>query len=282
MHNSTRDSRPDSIPIYNININEINIDDINVRKHDQDRDLSELARSIERHGQLQPIVLLGNFRTPPYQLIIGQRRFLAVKNILKHVKIKAIFAGNIDNTEATIRSLVENMVRVDLPYEDTADAITKLYKDFHRDDRKVSKETGISLKKVRQFIYIEERASAETKKKLRKRQVTPIDVQRALRAASEDISKADQLLDLMGKYRLDTYQKVRMVDYGQVHPRASADEIIACAKKPVIERTFVVKLSEIMRKALLEASNKMAMAPDELAAYAVGQWLMEKGFVEHG
>jgi len=278
--NSSQNITNGSVAIYDIDLEEIQLGSLNVRKHDQDRDLQELADSIERHGQLQPVVLRGSYGKPPYQLMIGQRRYLAIKNILKRSKIKATLVGKISDTEASIRSLVENMVRVELPYEDTADAITKLYKHFDRNDRRVAKETGISLKKVRQFIYIQERASKQTKNKLRKKQVKPADVQRALRAASDDIAKADDLLDLMGKYNLDKYQKDRMVDYGQGHPRASAKDIIGCAKIPIIERTFIVKLSEKARKALFDASLKLSMSPDEVAAFAVEEWLYSKGFVE--
>jgi ParB/RepB/Spo0J family partition protein len=267
--------------IYDIPVNDINIGNENVR-HDapEHDDLLQLADSIKLIGQLQPVMLRGNYGSPPYELIIGQRRFMAIKQILKKKEIKATFSGRISNTDALIKSLAENMCRVELSYKDAADAITELYKHFSRDDRKVVNATGFSLQRVRQYIYIEERASSATKAKLRQEKVTRVDVHRALRAASDDVDKADKLLDLMGKYKLDGHEKKRAVDYGLSHPRASAEEIIKRAKEPIVERQFLVKLSDKARTALLKAAEKLSMAPDELAAQAVEEWLSSKGFVQ--
>lgn len=273
---STTDSPLD---IHEIELKDIVISDANVRKHDIDRDLQELANSIKRHGQLQPIVLNGEFDKPPYEIIIGQRRFLAIRDVLNCTTIRATFAGKISKTEATIRSLSENMVRSDLSYEDTANAVTELYKHYKRDEYKVAKETGLSLQKIRRFIYIEEQASDKTKEKLRKGEVAPIDVQRALRAASGNIKKADELLELMKRHKLDKFQKARVVSLGISKPSAPAEEIIRLAKPPAIEKAFLIHLSDEGRKGLILASEKFHMNPDETASFAIEDWLTAKGFI---
>ena len=63
--------------VRDVLLTDIEISDDNVRHSEQDRDLQELADSIRKHGQLQPAVLMGVLGKPPYQLIVGQRRFLA-------------------------------------------------------------------------------------------------------------------------------------------------------------------------------------------------------------
>lgn len=266
-------------PVQNVPIKEISVDHENVRHSGAELDLEELADNIKRHGLLQPIVLRGEYGHPPYKLIIGQRRFLAHKNIIHAKTIPATFAGKISDTEAAVRSLAENMCRVELNYSDAANAITALYKHLGRDARKVAKETGLSTKKVNQYIYIEERASEKTKKLLRQKKVKPVDVQRAIRAASEDISKADKLLDLMQKYELTLPARQRMVEYGQEHPSASAEDIVKKAQAPVAERQVLVRLSDQARKALLRAAETLQMGPDEVAAKAVEEWLSTKGFL---
>lgn len=265
--------------VYEIPIRKIEISDENVRHSGADTDLSELADSIKRHGLLQPVVLRGKHGKPPYKLIIGQRRFLAHKKILKAKLIQAIFAGPLTKTEATIRSLAENLCRVQLRYSDAADAITHLYKHFDRDARQVSKETGLSLRKVNQYIYIEERASAKTKRHLREGRVTPADVQRAIRAAAEDIDKADELLELMQKYKLPSPAKKRMEAYGRENPSAPAKAIFEKAQEPVTERQFLVRLTDKARKALVKAASTLRMEPDEVATRAVEEWLSTQGFL---
>jgi ParB/RepB/Spo0J family partition protein len=265
--------------IYPILLRDIVVSNENVRSQPvPNEDLQELADSIKKHGQLQPVVLMGEYGKPKYQLIIGQRRFYAIRDILKAKEIRATFVEKMSNTEAKVRSLAENMCRVELTYSDAAEAITALYKDFGHNDKKVASETGLSLTKVRQYIYIEERASAETKQKLRQKKVTPVDVQRALQAASDDVGKADELLKRMQKY--DKYQKQRMVQYGQQNPKASVKEIVTKAEEPVVERKIVVKLSDKARSGLEAAAKKMSMEPDEVAAKAVEEWLSTQGFIQ--
>src|SRR5947209_4069357 len=122
--------------IFDIEIKDIEVSAENVRVHSAFRDLDELAASIKKLGLLQPIVLLGTHGSPPYKVISGQRRLLAHEK-LKAKTIRAVFAGDLDKTEATVRSLVENMQRVDPDYADTAKAVTYLYNKFGKDERKV-------------------------------------------------------------------------------------------------------------------------------------------------
>ena len=265
--------------IRDIPIDDVTVSDWNVRHSEPGKNLEELAASISRHGLLQPVVLLGEYGNPPYELIVGQRRFLAHKDILRKKKIRAVFAGKLNRVQASIRSLVENMTRTDLNHVDAAKAITYLYRQLGRDEHKVKAETGFSLKRIRQYVDIEERASRKMKEKLRSKKVTPVDVQRVLRAASGDIDKADRLLEKMERQKFTPYQKKRMVEYGEEHPHANDDKIIEEAQRPVVERTILVKLSDKARAGLEKAAQKLAMSPDEVAAQAVEDWLSRKGFI---
>ena len=263
--------------IYDIPLREIRVASTNVRQHHRDKELEELVASIRKHGLLQPVVLEGVQGTPPYDLIVGQRRFLAHREIGKK-SIRATFAGNLSRVDATIRSLVENMVRVELDHVDTAHAITQLYKEFAKDEKRVHRETGLSLYRIRQYIDIEERATPMMKQKLKTKKTTPVDIQRVLRAASGDSAKAERLLEKMEGFT--KYQKDNLVEYGEAHPSADAEKIIREAKKQKIERTIMVKLSDRVRQGLREASDSMAMEPDEIAARALEDWLSDQGFIK--
>lgn len=223
-------------------------------------------------------MLRGDYDHPPYSLIVGQRRFLAHKKLGKET-IRATFAGKLSDIEASIRSLAENMHRVELNHADAAEAITNLYRQFGRDEHKVATETGMSLRRIRQYIDIEERASDNMKQKLRAKKVEPADVQRALRASGSDMQKADRLLNKMQKYKLTKYQKERVVEYGEAHPRASEEKIWEEAQRPRVERTILVKLTDRMRAGLEQAAKELAMEPDEVAAHALEDWLSKKGFI---
>ena len=265
--------------IYEIDIQTIEISKLNVRHSNPLKDIDELAASIKKHGLLQPVVLLGSHDNPPYSLIAGQRRFLA-HQILKKKTIRAVFADSLSDQQAKLRSLVENLQRVELNHADIAEAITSLYEEFSSDDRKVAKETGLTLRKVRDYIKIEAQASDKMKNKLRENKVQPSDVKRALKAAQGNIRKAEELIDLMEEYPLTKHQKKRVIEYGESHVRASASKILEEAMRPRVEQSIMVSLPEDIRKALEKATKEFSQEPEEIVTDVLKKWLVVQGFID--
>ena len=263
--------------IHPIRLKDIRISRENVRKSDETADLDELAASIKKHGLLQPVVLSGVYGNPPYELVSGQRRFLA-HELLKLPSIRAVFAGTLSRTESLVRSLVENMQRVELEYQDTAEAVTYLYKELGRNVNAVHKETGLSLRKIREFILIDARATPRMKNLLKEKKVSPADVKRALRAAQDNLKKAEELLDLIIEYKPTAHQKRRLVIYGEAKKAASAKHIFKEAMKPRVEQNIIISLPEPLRQALVRATKSMAIEPEELAEKVLTEWLREQGF----
>ena len=266
--------------IYLVFIKDIQIGSNNVRLTHATKELDELAASIKEHGLLQPVILAGEFGKPPYQLISGQRRFLAHQKILNTKEIKAVFAGKLTDTEAIIRSLVENMQRLDLEYEDTAKAITYLYQKFGKDDRKVQRETGLSLRKIREYIFIDAQATPKMRRLLKNGAVSPVDVKRALRAAQGNITKAEDLLDYMVESNPNSHQKKRIVQYGEENKDMSPSRIVSEAMKPHVEDNIIISLPEEVKVALKLAMKELSMDPEELASKAISDWLRSKGFLK--
>ena len=270
-------SQPETSEIYAIPLDQIDISDQNVRVTHELKDLEELAASIKIHGLLQPAVLSGIIGNPPYKLISGQRRFLAHKQILKTETIRSVFAGDLTDTEALIRSLVENLQRVELEYSDTAKAVTQLYKDLGSENA-VSEATGLSIRKIREHLLIEARATPKIKKFIEDRKVSIMDVKRALRAAQDDLNKAERLLELIIEHNPPSNVKRRLVTYGTKGPSATAEEIYNDAKKPHIEQQILITLSDELQAALEAATATLEMDPVEVAQKALSEWLNNQGF----
>lgn len=275
--NSTSTKENPLEQIHEIRLKDIRISDDNVRLSDPERELDELAASIKKHGLLQPVVLKGEFGNPPYELISGQRRFLAHEQILKAPTIRAVFAGKLSKTDAVVRSLVENMQRLELEYDDTAKAVTYLYQKLG-DERKVHVETGLSLRKVRDFILIEARATPKMKAMLKAHKVSAADIKRAIRAAQDNLKKAEELVDLIAKHHPTTHQKRRLVMYGEQSKTSSAANILTQAMKPHVEQNIMISLPEELRIALTKATKSMDMEPEELAEKVLGDWLRDQGY----
>lgn len=265
--------------VYRIPLKHVKLSEHNVRRRISEEGIAELADSIDTLGLLQPVLLRGKYGSPPYELIVGQRRFRAHKH-LGRTKIEATFAGETDDTGVKIRSLVENVVRKELNHADIAEAVTDLYRRFDRDEQKVVKATALTLTMVRKYVHVQEFASPHMKELLAERKISLDDIKRALRSAQYQIEKAEQLLDLMVERQLTTHQKARLPEEGEDNPDASPEELIAKAEEPRVETQILVRVPDAVRQALGNAARALEMTEAELAAQAVQEWLLEKGFID--
>ncbi len=273
--------------VYPIPLGEIHVSDLDVRHTRPDTDIQDLAESIAKLGQLQPVVLRGRFgqhtfKAPDgrdqYELIIGQRRYLALQR-LRRATAKAVFAGEIDKTEAMAQSLAENLLRVKLNHADAAEAVTDLYRHYG-DMESVHRATGMSLTMIRKYLDVRARASERMLLLLQEAKVSLEDLRRCLDAAKDDAGKAERLLDRIAAAALTGPEKERMVEYGRAHPRAHAEKILEEALRPVVERRLTVRLPDLLRAALQNAVDSLSMEPTEVVALALQEWLQEQGFTE--
>jgi len=265
-----------NITVYDIELTEIEVGDSNTRLGNATTNLHELAASIKQHGLLQPVVLKGEYGTPPYQLIVGRRRYLAHKTLEKET-IPAVFAGNIAQADAILLSLVENLHRVTLSHADCSRAITMLYETCGKDELKLQRETGLSLRRIRDYLTIHSLASPSIRRKLDEGAVTPADVKRALRAAQGSNEKAEELLDLMSEYPLTKHQKKRVVEYGENRSSASAQTIMDEAMCPRVVQSIMISLSEDLRQGLEEATAELSQEAEEIVTDIIRNWLCEHG-----
>ena len=139
-----------------IAINSIRVSSNNVRKNlssgTEDTRQRDLANSIREQGLLNPIIVMplpGGF----YDLVVGQRRFLACRDELGWDTITATVRDDLDDTTATVISLVENVQRADMAPIDKARAFQSLFSQF-QDYNRVAKETGVSAQTIRRYISL--------------------------------------------------------------------------------------------------------------------------------
>ncbi|MFT3886512.1 MAG: ParB/RepB/Spo0J family partition protein [Flavobacteriales bacterium] len=263
--------------IETIELKHIEVAEENVRRHSQHDGLEELADSIRLHGQMQPIVLRGTKDDPkPYQIIVGQRRYLA-HEVLGKTDIKAVFSGHITDTQALLYSLAENMQRNELNYIDTSKAITDLFVSMGRNERAVQKALGISIRTIRDHISVEELGTPKAKRYLTESKISKADLKRVIQAANGVKEKIDSLLDIIGE--LTKYEKQNAVAYGQRHPKASVAEILKEARKPRKQETVVLNLGEDLTKAIRKATKDLSLDIESLSLTAITEWLNRNSYL---
>ena len=113
------------------------------RKNFDKENLEDLANSIKERGVIQPIIVRkSNSELPKYEIIAGERRWLAARKAgLHEIPVVVTEADDLKSLEFAI---VENVQRHDLnPFEE-AQGYKRLIDDFSYDQEKVSKFIGKS------------------------------------------------------------------------------------------------------------------------------------------
>lgn len=138
--------------VFWIETNKIKPNPLQPRKYFNQKELKDLASSIEKYGILQPLIAKKIEKDIPsgqkveYQLIAGERRLRAAKMIgLKEVPV--IVEEITKEAELPI-SLVENIQREDLNAVEKAKAFKKLVEEYHL----TQKEIGQMIGKSREVI----------------------------------------------------------------------------------------------------------------------------------
>lgn len=138
-----------------VKIDDIEIDELNARTTERRVGLEELKTSIRKIGLIHPVVVTkkGNEK---YKLIVGQRRYLACKE-LKFQTIPAILINNVNDTTKRLISFSENISRKQLPYNDTIKICDELYNAYShvpKSERltKIAEEVGLSIETVIRYL----------------------------------------------------------------------------------------------------------------------------------
>ena len=155
-----------------IPIEDIELNYRNPRQDFSKESLEELADSLKKHGQLQPVVVRrkGN----KYELVIGERRVRAAV----YADIPRLRAEIVDLTdaEADVRRLIENVLRKDLSVWEKVDGLEAYWNTYLKEEherkikekglqhvrgkyKKLSEVTGTSKEALRQW-YMTARATS--------------------------------------------------------------------------------------------------------------------------
>lgn len=124
--------------VADIEIDRIEPNPFQPRRNFSDESLRELSQSIERHGLIQPIIVIR--KGDNFTLIAGERRLRATK-LLGEDKIKAIVA-NIGDKNLRELALIENIQRENLSPIELANAYQELINEY-----KITQETLASIVK---------------------------------------------------------------------------------------------------------------------------------------
>ena len=244
------------------------------RTGDVGKDIDELARSIEAQGLLQPIVVCQSEQPGKWEILTGQRRFLAHKKLKRDKIVAKILDERISEGEAKAISITENLVRRNLSKKELIDGITQLYNHYGGTIKAVVEATGISPIKVREYVKYP-RLSSELKQKV---DDGLVDIAVALKAhdASDSIEQALELAEEMNA--MSGAQRKKLVEEIKRKPIHEAIEDAKSGSKII---QVVATLSADTDTALEKYKSRENLSTkDDAAVDLIEKALTDEGLLE--
>lgn len=258
-----------------LSVDSIDVSDENVRKHNIDEKLDDLAENIKTNGLLQPVVVYQDPQSKRYKLIVGQRRFLACRDRLGWRTIPARILAPPDSTQAALLSFSENIHRLDLEYQDKMAAAARLLNQLGS-VKKVAKALGVSDPTVRNYLgyagvpdalktMVDEGKISAT---------TALNIARTIPDEHKAVEIAKQVRDVQSADR-----KRLLIELAKENPTISADEVSLLIKKAKVTKV-TIHLTARVAQALEAACTQYNSEPEDVARNAVEVWLEKERFLE--
>lgn len=266
-------------------VKEIPLDDLvvgkgQVRLRDTARGIDELADSISKVGLLEPIVVCDAEAEGKYEIILGQRRFLASQELNLPSILAVILDERVAPMEAKILSLTENLIRQDLNPKDLIDVCNDLYNKYGSIQAVVD-ETGLPRNEVAKYVKYP-RLVPELKELVDSREVKIDTAMRAQDAAGvlgdvdpkEAVELAKEMSTMSGA------QQKKIVKERETHPEQPVDEVIEHAKTGGKITQVIVTLTDNVHRSLGSYADLEDRTLDDAAANLIEEGLADKGFLE--
>lgn len=263
-------------------IEKLQIAELNVRK--AVGDVSELADSIRVKGVLQPLLVRPN--GSKFEVIVGSRRFTAAKKVgLKQVPV---IIKTLNDEDALIESLAENIQRNNLEPNELGEAINLLRGRFDYTEQRVGKVLGISENKVSSMIRSYEllvrlesagkkvsyRPSAEdraTKGSIPYWHVVAVqrafdneDVKRVLKKLPEKERAAKEVQLAEAVAPMTQFETEKVLDYFKMYPEKPVQEAVSKGIAKVSGVALRAHLTPSAARKIEEFADKKGVSSDEV------------------
>lgn len=251
------------------------------RTQDLGKELDLLSESIKAQGLLQPIVVCAARKSGKWEILTGQRRFLAYKSLKKHTISAAVLDKRVEEGEAKAISITENLIRRQLSSKELTDGITFLY-NLYGSIKDVVETTGLPSSKVRDYVKYP-RLLPALKKMVQEGKVDVHVAVKAQDAATGDdgISDTEAAINLAKEMApMSGAQRKKIIQERQEHPEKSVDEVIENAKTGGKVVQVVVTLTQDTNAALTQFAKEEGGNKDDAAVVLIEEALVSRGFLE--
>ena len=265
-----------------IPVDKIEISNIQARQKDVTKKLDIFAEQIRNIGLIQPIVVYPN--KDKFELIVGQRRYFAHRDVLKWNEILAmIIEKPADDMMTTTISWIENEARLKMPIQDKMRFVTNL-STLGWKIKDIADHLGINTEEVRSCIGLP-RVPNVVREAVQSGEIDPVIALRATDAkkfdkytTSEDAG-ADvlDLAKLIQQNKLNKKQQNNLVDYGKENPDTNNDTLIADGIKNITESIHIDLQSSDIKRLERYTENNSYKTKSDAASQLILEGLDQSG-----
>lgn len=253
----------------------LEISDWNVRTEERAAEIPELAASLKKHGQLQPI-LVQEKEDGGYEILIGQRRFRAAQ-LLNWPKISAyITDGRVDELHGRLLSFSENVQRRDLTPREKSNTCAFLYRELKSIPR-VAEELGISAVTVRKWLSFAS-VPEELKRRVDEGKISA-PLARNLATHQPDTKKAVEIADAIATGVTDPRMRTKVIAAVEEDPNRDVAEVLQRAADMQQEKQITFILPGRWAIAMGQAERAERAEAGELARNATEEWLRTRSYL---
>lgn len=246
-----------------------------VRTDDLGRGIDELAKSIEVQGLLQPIVVCPASEQGKWEILTGQRRFLAHKQLDRDTIAAVVLVDPVDLANAKAISITENLLRRRLSGREKKDGITYLYK-LYGSIKDVVEATGLPYAEVRGNVKYPR--LAPEMKELVDDEIVEVNVALKAQDAVTDIRDAVKLAREMTG--MSGVQQKKTIKDIKANPDATIEDTVERGKTGGKVTQIVATVTEETRIALRRFANEERRTQDDAAVALIEESLIRRGLLD--
>ena len=264
---------------------EIPLDDLVISKgqartQNVGKEIEELASSIRAQGLLQPIVVCEANKEGKWEILTGQRRFLAHKYLEMESIVAAVLDERVDEGQAKAISITENLIRRQLSGKELKDGILYLY-NLYGSVNDVKEATGLPAAKIRAYVKFP-RLMPELKDLVEDGTVNINVAVKAQDASIDENGDPNPEVAVPLAREMDSMSGVQRTKLIQEHsksPEKPMSDLIEEARTGGKVTQIVATVTHDTHKALQKFASDEGSNQDEAAVLLIEEALVERGLL---
>jgi len=256
----------------------------NVRNPKNVAGIEDLKLSISMYGVLQPIIVMEIEEAKKYELIIGQRRYIACKALgMKKISARIYEKNSLKDQDKMILSFSENIQRRPIHKGDEIKAITELYDSLGSIDE-VVKVLGISSTKVSESVNLDRFITPDVRDLLNIDLLNKSQLKAIIKITEGDKKKVDKAvkkaLKIIKKGDYVGKQKTRAYETAAFEPDIPEDKLEEKVEAQRFEDRIFIDLPYECSKPLKQVAKETTGDVKDLILVIILDWLSERGLVK--